>query len=140
MTGNFSYIDAEITKDNTKANEGSTPTNAPRSYIGKVFATYQLQSGPLEGLGFGGGVFFQSGYELELPNRFRTDGYERVDAVVFYRPPRKAYDFTINVRNLLDESYVESPGFVNGFNGYGAPVSVFGTLRVALSPDLEWSF
>ncbi|MDR4496074.1 MAG: TonB-dependent receptor [Nitrospirales bacterium] len=94
----------------------------------------------LQGLGFGGGVFFQSGYELQLPNGFETDAYERVDAVVFYRPPKKAYDFAINVRNLLDATYIESPGTVSAYNSFGAPVSVFGTLRVSFSPDLDWKF
>ncbi len=139
LTANFSYLDAEITESNLAGTVGDTPTLIPRSYIGKVFATYELQSGLLQGVGFGGGVFFQSGYELNLPNRFKTDGYERVDAVVFYRPPRKAYDFTINVRNLLDATYIESPSFLEFGNQFGAPLSVFGTLRVKFSPDLDWS-
>ncbi|GJL63933.1 MAG: ligand-gated channel [Nitrospirales bacterium] len=139
MTANVAYIDAEITEDNIGGRVGETPTLIPRSYIGKVFVTYELQSGLMQGLGFGGGVFFQSGYELQLPNGFKTDGYERVDAVVFYRPPRKAYDFTINVRNLLDATYIESPSALDFGNQFGAPVSVFGTLRVKFSPDLDWS-
>lgn len=135
---NFSYIDSEITKDNDTANEGSTPIQIPESYVGRIFATYELQSGLLQGLGFGGGVFFQSGFELQEPNNVKTEAYERVDAVVFYRPPKKAYDFTINVRNLLDATYIESPGTVTAYNQFGAPVSVFGTLRIKFSPDLDW--
>lgn len=139
LIGAFTYFDAEITKDNATANEGSTPIQIPQHYVGRVFATYELQSGPLQGLGFGGGVYFQSGFELELPNRYSTDAYQRVDAVVFYRPPQKAYDFTINVRNLLDATYIESPGTPTAYNQFGAPVSVFGTLRVKFDPDLDWS-
>ncbi len=139
LTANISYLDAEITESNIAGSVGETPILIPRSYIGKVFATYKLQSGLLQGLGFGGGVFFQSGYELQLPNRFKTDSYERVDAVVFYRPPQKAYDFTINVRNLLDATYIESASGLDIGNQFGAPVSVFGTLRVKFSPDLDWS-
>lgn len=134
----FTYFDAEITKDNDTANEGSTPIQIPKSYVGRFFATYELQSGPLQGLGFGGGVYFQSGFELQIPNNVKTDAYERVDAVVFYRPPKKAYDFTINVRNLLDATYIESPGTPIAYNQFGSPVSVFGTLRVNFSPDMDW--
>jgi len=139
LIGAFTYFDAEITKDNDTANEGSTPNQIPQHYVGRIFATYELQSGPLQGLGFGGGVYFQSGYELQVPNNVKTDAYERVDAVVFYRPPQKAYDFSINVRNLLDATYIESPGTPTAYNQFGAPVSVFGTLRVKFDPDLEWS-
>ncbi|GJL55332.1 MAG: TonB-dependent receptor [Nitrospirales bacterium] len=139
VTANVSYLDAEITKDNRAGFEGNTPRFVPRSYVGRVFATYEMQSGPLQGLGFGGGVFFQSGVELEVPNRFSTEAYERVDAVVYYRPPQKAYDFTINVRNLLDATYIEGPGNLGSFNQFGAPVSVFGTLRLKFDPTLEWT-
>ncbi|WP_447968708.1 TonB-dependent siderophore receptor [Nitrospira sp. M1] len=139
LTANVSYIDSEITKSNSAAQVGASPRRVPRSYVGRVFGTYELQSGPLQGVGFGGGVFFHGGFELETPNRFGTDPYQRVDAVVFYRPPQKAYDFTINVRNLLDARYIEIPGGVNAYNYFGAPVSVFGTLRVNFDSDLEWT-
>ncbi len=138
LTANFSYIDTEITEDNTEAFVGSKPTQVPRSYVGRIFATYELQSGPLQGLGFGGGVFFQSGFELQLPNDVRTDAYERVDAILFYRPPTKIYEFAINVRNLLDDTYIESPGGLTAYNSFGAPATVIGTLRVNFSPDLDW--
>ncbi|GJL56411.1 MAG: ligand-gated channel [Nitrospirales bacterium] len=139
VTANVSYLDAEITKDNRAGVKGSIPLQNPRSYAGRVFATYELQTGSLRGVGFGGGVYFQSGFELEVPNDMSTEAYERVDAVVFYRPPQKAYEFTINVRNLLDATYIESPGTRVGFNTFGSPVSVFGTLRVKFDPDLEWT-
>jgi len=139
LTANVAYLDAEITKDNRNGVEGSIPRQIPRSYVGRVFATYEMQSGPLQGLGVGGGVFFQSGFELQVPNNVETDAYERVDAVVFYRPPQKAYDFTINVRNLLDKTYIETPGVIGAFNQFGAPVSVFGTLRLKFDPDLNWN-
>ncbi len=139
LNGNFSYVDAEITEDNTSDRVGETPAFVPRSYVGRVFATYQLQSGPLQGVGFGGGVYFHGGFELELPNRFRSDSFERVDAVVFYRPPQKIYDLQVNVRNLLDKTFIESPGQIGGFNQFGAPLTVIGTLRVKFDPDLEWT-
>jgi len=139
LNGNFSYVDAEIIEDNTMARVGHIPAFVPRSYVGRVFATYQLQSGPLEGFGFGGGVFFHGGFELELPNRFRSDPFERVDAVVFYRPAKKIYELQINVRNLLDKTFIEGPGQIGGLNQFGAPVSVFGTLRVKFDSNLEWT-
>ncbi|GJL62640.1 MAG: ligand-gated channel [Nitrospirales bacterium] len=139
LTANVSFINAEITKDSRAGFKGNSPSLIPRSYVGRVFATYELQTGTFQGLGFGGGVFFQSGFELEIPNRFSTKSYERVDAIVFYRSPQKVYDFTINVRNLLDATYIEGPGRLSAYKQFGAPVSVFGTLRVKFDQDLDWS-
>ena len=128
LTGNVSYVDAKVTKHHRAFFIGRPPSRIPRGYVGKVFATYELQTGALQGFGFGGGVFFHSGYELDIGLR-QTDPYERVDAIVFYRPPQKTYDFTINVRNLLDATYIENPGSRIAWNGFGAPATVVGTLR-----------
>ena len=129
LTGNVSYVDAKVTKDNNPSRIGTPPIRIPVGYLGKVFATYELQTGGLQGFGFGGGVFFHSGFELDR-GAFQTDPYERVDAIVFYRPPQKTYEFTINVRNLLDATYIENPGSRDGYNGFGAPATVVGTLRM----------
>lgn len=117
LTANFSFVDAEITKSNIPGMEGETPTRIPEDYTGRVFLTYELQSGLLKGLGFGGGAYFQSGFELSLPNDIKTDAYERVDAVMFYRYWENL-DFAFNVRNLLDETYIESPGSINAYNSF----------------------
>jgi iron complex outermembrane receptor protein len=65
LNANFSWADIEITKSNTAGEEGNAPFRTPLSYYGRIFATYQFQSGALEGFGFGGGVYFHSGYNLD---------------------------------------------------------------------------
>lgn len=125
----FTYLDAVITEDSRPEFVGSYPTRVPRGYVGRVFATYQLQSGPLQGFGFGGGVYFQGGYELTVPNAIKTDPYQRVDALLFYRG-HKRYDVTVNVRNLLNQTYIESPGGLNAYNGFGAPITATASVRV----------
>lgn len=125
----FTYLDAVITEDSTPGFVGSYPTRVPRNYVGRVFATYQLQSGPLKGLGFGGGVYYQGKYELLTPNAISTDAYQRVDAVLFYRGNER-YDVTVNVRNLLNATYIESPGNLNAYNSFGAPITAIASLRV----------
>jgi iron complex outermembrane receptor protein len=126
----FTLLDAEIRGDDVNPSFiGSTPTRVPRDYFGRVFGTYELQSGPLRGFGFGGGVFFTGGYEVTLPNAISTDSYQRVDALLFYRG-NKRYDVTFNVRNLLNAKYIESPGSLAGYNGFGAPITAIGTVRV----------
>jgi iron complex outermembrane receptor protein len=126
----LTFLEAEIRKDDLNPSfVGSTPFLVPRDYFGRVFGTYELQSGPLRGFGFGGGVYFTGGYEVTVPNRVSTDPYQRVDALLFYRG-NKRYDVTVNLRNLLNAKYIESPGTLNAYNGFGAPISVFASLRV----------
>lgn len=125
----FTYLDAVITEDNDPARIGMYPTRVPRNYVGRVFTTYELQSGPLQGFGFGGGVYFQGQYEVSFPNGIKTDPYQRVDALLFYRG-NKRYDVTVNVRNLLNAKYIEGPGGINAYNSFGAPITAIASLRV----------
>lgn len=127
LNANFAYIDAKITKDENLDLIGQRAF-APE-YVGRVFGTYQLQSGLLKGFGFGGGVYFIGDYAQNLPNRVRADAYERVDGVLFYRGSQR-WDVSINVRNLLNAKYIENPGTINWANRFGAPISAFGTVRV----------
>jgi len=126
---NFAYLEAEITQDNRPAFIGSSPLRVPQPFVGRLFATYQIQSGFLRGFGFGGGIYGQSGAELAIPNTVKTEAYQRVDAVLFYRGS-KQWDVAVNVRNLTNATYIESPGFLSVYNVFGAPISAFGTVRV----------
>lgn len=49
LNANLACLDAEITEDNNPGAVGMYPTRVPRGYMGRVFATYQIQSGPLQG-------------------------------------------------------------------------------------------
>ncbi|BCA57160.1 TonB-dependent siderophore receptor [Nitrospira sp. KM1] len=129
LNANFMYLDAVITEANDPGFVGSYPSSIPRNYVGRVFATYQLQSGLLQGFGFGGGVYYQGRYELTFPNSISTDPYQRVDAVLFYRRDKR-YDVSVNIRNLLNATYIESPGFPGGINAFGAPITAIATVRI----------
>jgi iron complex outermembrane receptor protein len=127
LNANFAYFDAEITKDENPLFVGQRAFSP--EYVGRVFATYELQSGPLQGFGFGGGVYVVGDYDLQLPNGVKADPYERVDGVLFYRGSKR-WDVSFNVRNLLNAKYIEKPGTINWANGFGAPIMAFGTVRV----------
>ncbi|MGJ3256566.1 MAG: TonB-dependent siderophore receptor [Alcanivorax sp.] len=124
---NASYVDAEVTESNDGF-EGFSPQRIPIDYVGRVFATYEFQSGPLQGFGFGGGAFFHSGYHLDMTEDFTSDSYTRYDAVAFYRP-REAVEMRLNIRNLTDKVYVEAPGSPHGYNQFGAPFNVMASLK-----------
>ncbi len=129
LNANFTYLDAVITESNDTGFVGSYPAGLPRNYMGRVFATYQLQSGPLQGFGFGGGVYYQGKYELSLPNALGTEPYHRVDAVLFYRGDKR-YDVSVNVRNVLNATYIEHAAFAGGINTFGPPITAIASLRV----------
>jgi TonB-dependent siderophore receptor len=77
-----------------------------------LFVNYQLQSGALQGLGFGGGLIYKdraTAYDIYYtwPDRasipsLSTD-IKQVDVQVYY--DRDAWSYQLSVTNLLDEEY-----------------------------------
>lgn len=94
-----SYIDAEVTRDNTFA-VGSRLPGAPR-YSASLWSKYTLQTGVLAGLELGGGAYYVDERAVALPNpSWMLPSYVRFDAMA-------AYDFgnwrvQLNVKNLAD--------------------------------------
>lgn len=127
VSGQWSVLDAEITESNEGV-EGNSPAGVPQDYVGRVFTLYQPDAGTLSGWGFGGGVFFHSGFVVDRANEFETDAYERLDLVATYEWS-EALDFQLNVRNVTDEVYIQSPGVVSSNNQFGAPRTFKGSLR-----------
>jgi len=84
-----------------------------------LFVNYELQSGPLQGLGFGATVVdvgkrWQSDYFL--------DGYTRADLNLSYHLPQ--WDISMQLRNVTDERYVERLRDLYQDNFFGAPRAV----------------
>ncbi|MDF5706215.1 MAG: TonB-dependent siderophore receptor [Nostoc sp. S4] len=127
VTAGYSYIDAIITKDNTYQ-VGSrlriTPTNSAN-----LWTTYKIQSGNLQGLGFGLGAYFVSdrqGDQFDPPN-FKLPAYTRFDAALFYR--RNNWEVAINAENLFDVEYYTNSRY-SAANSPGAPFTLIGSLTV----------
>jgi len=58
-------------------------TNVPETAL--VWTTYEIQSGDLEGLGFGAGLFFVGEREGDQENSFLSFSFVRTDAAIYYR-------------------------------------------------------
>lgn len=125
IIASFFLNDAFISKDNSLP-EGDKLTGAP-SQGGSLWTTYEIQSGNLQGFGFGGGVFFAGSRDVTLPNTFKIPSYGRFDAAVFYR--RDNWRVGINFKNLLDTKYYESTTF--GDIRPAAPFTLLGTVSVS---------
>mgnify|MGYP001791832621 FL=1 len=107
LVANYAYIDARITEDNTGL-EGNRRFNVPNHNF-NVWTTYDIQDGPLEGLGFGLGFNFVSERFGDNANSYELDSYFLTNASISYR--RDNWRAGLNIRNLFDVDYIEStPG------------------------------
>ncbi|MBE7385526.1 MAG: TonB-dependent siderophore receptor [Leptolyngbya sp. SIO1E4] len=100
---NYAYTDAIIT-DNDSGNEGNRLFSAPEHNF-NLWTTYDIQSGSLEGLGFGLGLNYVGDRFGDNANSFRLGSYFLTNATVSYQ--RDNWRAGLNIRNLFDVNYIE---------------------------------
>ena len=121
IVASYAYIDGEITEDNTIP-VGNRLPGVPR-HSASLWTTYEIQSGDLQGLGWGLGFNYVGEREANFDNSFQVDGYFLTNAAVFYR--RDNWQVQLNVDNLFDIDYVESVLPIQSESIYpGAPTTV----------------
>jgi outer membrane receptor protein involved in Fe transport len=112
------WLDAEYI-DERDTSFGLTPVGTIDRQS-SLFTSYELPTGRLRGLGFGATVISVGDRSIAFTTEQFIGGYERIDLQAYYKGiPR--LDLSLQVRNLLDETYIErfrQPGFGNFF---GAP-------------------
>ncbi|MEW5420764.1 TonB-dependent siderophore receptor [Amorphus sp. 3PC139-8] len=97
---NYTYTDAEITEGD---NAGNRPANVPE-HMANAWLDYTVQTGKLEGLGFGGGVrFVGSRYDLDS-NANLLPSNTLFDAALHYE--RGNFKGSLNINNITDETFV----------------------------------
>ncbi len=124
-------MDAEFTKGTLK---GARPANAPK-FGASLFTSYEIQDGPCKGLGFGTGVVYKAGREMNdlfsyggvTRTNFLGD-YTEVDLRTFYT--RNRWQFEIAGTNLFNEKYY-SNAFAQLQTGYQSnpPRQFMGSVR-----------
>ncbi|OKH28346.1 TonB-dependent receptor [Chroogloeocystis siderophila] len=122
----YAYTDAEIT-ESTDFEVGNRPSNVPK-HSGSLWTTYEIQSGNLQGLGFGIGLFFIGERQGNLANDYQLPSYVRTDAAIYYR--RDNWRAALNVKNLFDTTYYETADFGRTTIRPGAPLTLTGTIAV----------
>lgn len=142
LIGGFSLLDIRnvrdtgfTTNDLTRRQvplQGLRPVQVPDT-TASLFVDYRFTSGPLLGLGLGGGVRYLGPSWGDPANTFQVPESVLVDAVASYDmkhlDPRLAgLSAQINVQNLLDERYVTGCFTYSGCY-YGLPRTVYATLR-----------
>lgn len=105
----YAYTDAEVTKSNG-VDLGKRPMVVPR-HMASLWALYNFKTGPLAGLGLGGGVRYVGDGAGDPGNTFFTPDYTLFDAMVSYdfgalNPSLKAWKLQVNAQNLFDKEYI----------------------------------
>ena len=104
IVANYAYTDTEITEDNSGL-EGNELFGVPEHNF-NLWTTYDIQSGPLEGLGFGIGFNAVGDRFGDNANSFVLEDYFLTNAAISYQ--RDNWEIGVNIRNLFDEDYIES--------------------------------
>ncbi|MEM7061875.1 MAG: TonB-dependent receptor [Cyanobacteria bacterium P01_B01_bin.77] len=127
IIANYAYIDADITEDED-GNQGNRLRNIPENNI-NLWTTYDIQDGPLEGLGFGLGVNYVSERFGDNANSFTADDYFLTNAAVSYQ--RDNWRAALNIRNLFDIDYIEAAGSTrtSGIDP-GEPFTIVGSFSI----------
>lgn len=103
--GGFAFLDAEITKSNSKtngvANEGQTPTLTPRTS-----ANLWLVRSLTETWRVGMGANYVDERYTALDNVVVMPSYTTVDAALLYNQPK--WDMALRLRNVFDRDYYAS--------------------------------
>lgn len=96
-------------------------TAEPKSSV-KIWNTYDLPTGELQGLKLGVGVSAVSHYYGSRGTQLdrKQGGYALVNAMVSY-PLNLHTTIALNAENLTDRKYYASTGGMNSYNTYGTP-------------------
>ncbi len=119
----YAYTDAQITEDNTFP-IGNRLNGVPENAI-NLWTTYEIQKGNFQRLGFGLGLFYVGGRQVDLANSVELPSYLRTDAAIFYK--RDRFRAALNFRNLFNVDYFES-AFSRNTISFGEPFTVQGSI------------
>ncbi|MGD1950160.1 MAG: TonB-dependent siderophore receptor [Leptolyngbyaceae cyanobacterium] len=126
IIGSLFFNDAFISEGDDFNPEDDTLINAPDSGA-SLWTTYEIQTGDLQGLGFGAGLFYVGDREAEIPNDVVLPSYVRGDASIFYN--RDNWQAQLSFQNLFNTDYFESTQNT-GLIFPGAPFTVVGRISV----------
>lgn len=106
ILGGYTYLDGEVTKSNSPAEEGLTLSNTPEQSF-NLWTVYDLPKGFQVGLGMNY-VDSRTNSTTRVPIA-TAPGYVTFDALLGYRMNDNV-SFRLNVYNLADEDYIDRVG------------------------------
>ncbi|WP_210249561.1 TonB-dependent siderophore receptor [Methylobacterium oryzihabitans] len=105
VTASFTKYELKTVADGSAARIGRTPAGVPQTFA-SLFADYTIPTGPLAGLGFGGGVRYVGKSYATVDNSLTVPDFVLFDAQVHY--VRDGWRFAINATNVADRRYVSA--------------------------------
>ena len=127
IIANYAYTDADITEDNSNI-EDNRLFGVPEHNL-NLWTTYDIQDGPLTGLGFGLGLNYVSERFGDNDNSFVLDEYFLTNAAISYE--RDNWRAGLNIRNLFDVDYIEgSQNSRLSFISPGEGLTVIGSFSI----------
>ena len=120
VVASYAYIDAEVTEDNDADLVGNRLFGAPE-HSASLWTTYEIQSGDLQGLGFGFGFNLVGEQQGDLANSYQIDSYFLANAAIFYQ--QNNWQAQLNIDNIFDVDYVRASGFRGQINR-GEPLTI----------------
>jgi iron complex outermembrane receptor protein len=132
IAAGYSYLDAKVTETNIANQLGALLTNVPKNNA-HLWTRYDIEGGPLDGLGVGVGAAYSSERAGLLPTAtskatMPLPGYATMDLALYYR--FRIWDLTLKITNVTNKTYYESAGFTGDINLLpGEPRSATLTIR-----------
>ncbi|VEP16472.1 Ferrichrome-iron receptor (fragment) [Hyella patelloides LEGE 07179] len=127
IIASYAFIDAEVSEDNII--EVGNQLNGVPQHSANLWTTYEIQSGDLQGLGFGLGFDFVGEREGDLENTFKLDSYFLTNAAIFYQGNN--WRTAVNFRNLFDVDYIAGATATRErSNDPGEPFTVVGSFSI----------
>ncbi|MEP0393011.1 MAG: TonB-dependent siderophore receptor [Erythrobacter sp.] len=129
IVAGYAYTDAEVEGG---GNDGNRPRNVAEHTF-NLWASYEIQSGSLEGLGFGSGLFHTSDRFGDDANSWTLGSYTLVDMSVWYTVALpslgegKTVRLQLAAKNLFDENFFSASGG-NERVSIGTPQAFIGSL------------
>jgi len=123
VIASYTYNDIEVTRSNS-TNLGRVPTTTPR-HLASLWANYTVDSGPLNGIGFGLGGRYHGKTFADNLNTIVNRDYVMVDANVHY--DFGTWRLAVNANNLFDKETVVCRNTAINCR-FGAERTVIGTL------------
>lgn len=111
VNANYSYVDASISKDEDKTLIGLQNAGTAKN-LSNIWLKYQINNGPLKGLGFGAGMQYtdkrsgvQPGWNSMEGNKY-LPAYTLFDAAISYTTGR--FNINLNAYNLANKKYASN--------------------------------
>ena len=124
----YTYTDIRYKKSSPEE-QGKRAVYAPRNQA-SAWLSYDVKSGPLDGLTVGSGVRYVNGLTSDRQNTHTLPSYTLVDLAVGYDLSKvglKGLSAQVNVNNLTDKSYIAACNSLS-YCYFGAERSIVGSL------------